>query len=535
MKAFVKRLVCIFMITFLFGCNAYAAEYPEILRVGIYYGSSSVTTLDFETPSGFCTGTVRDRNFVPGCTVTDTALTARVCNASIYGGDGGGAYFIDCGTAADFSDLNARLAEVRASGAEAFGAYVNSVLHVFSGGFKNQNDVQWAVSNFPIAATAVQLPENSVIVFGRQSGKACFVSDGSLGIYNSDYQNVNSSVKISGSAMGSYYGGFDLRCLDSGSLTVVNVVDCENYLVGVVGREMSPSWHVEALKAQAVCARNYAFRRLNYHKQYGFDLCRTTCCQAYSGIPETAANLTAAVSATRGELMFCGGELVQAVYSSSMGAKTESVENVWGTPFSYLVSVDNSYEDTENIYNGKWTKTLTTERVTEIMKNKGYDIGTVTSIEVLEYTSAGSVLKLRVTGTNGSKVFEREACRTVFGEATYSQKYTVVKGGETSYPSVCVTDGKSNSTKSAQGLTILSANGVSALNASDFCVADSKSVKSCKAVSDGDPNSYTFSGEGWGHGVGMSQYGAKGMAEAGISYSDILKHYYTGITIQKVY
>ena len=97
--------------------------------------------------------------------------------------------------------------------------------------------------------------------------------------------------------------------------------------------------------------------------------------------------------------MFYHDQLVQAVYSSSMGSSTENVKNVWGSSFPYLVSVENPYEDTENIYNGKWTKTLTKARATEIMKSRGYEIGDVVEIKALQYTDAGRVLKLLVKGT----------------------------------------------------------------------------------------------------------------------------------------
>ena len=201
-----------------------------------------------------------------------------------------------------------------------------------------------------------------------------------------------------------------------------------------------------------------------------------------------------------------------------------------------MVSVDNPYEDTENIYNGKWSKTLTAARATEIMKSKGYDVGTVTDISALKYTPAGSVLRLRVSGTGGEKVFEREACRSIFSEATYSQKYTVTRGGTTSYPSVCVTDGTADAQKAINGVSVLSANGIAALSGGAVTATDGNTSKTYSAtLSGGDANSFVFSGEGWGHGVGMSQYGAKGMAEAGFSYKDILTHFYTGVTLQKAY
>lgn len=536
MRTAFKLIAALLAALFALSGAANAAEYPQYLRVGIYYGSGSVSSLDLDAAGGFAAGTADGRSLTPVCAVSETTLTARAANAALYGGGAGGAYYLDLGAVGGFDALNARLAEVSAAGVECFGAYYGGAPHIFSGGFKDLNDAQWAAANLSVGASAVQLPPTSVILIGRQSGKARFVSDSGLGVFGTDFRNPDSYIKISGSAMGSYYGGFDIKCGDSGALTVVNVVDCERYLIGVVGREMSPSWHIEALKAQAVCARNFAYLRLNYHGTYGFDVCRTTCCQAYSGIPSDAGNVTDAVSSTCGELMFSGGEPIQAVYSSSMGAKTESVENVWGTPFPYLVSVDNPYEDTENIYNGKWSKTLTAARATEIMKSKGYDVGTVTDISALKYTPAGSVLRLRVSGTGGEKVFEREACRSIFSEATYSQKYTVTRGGTTSYPSVCVTDGTADAQKAINGVSVLSANGIAALSGGAVTATDGNTSKTYSAtLSGGDANSFVFSGEGWGHGVGMSQYGAKGMAEAGFSYKDILTHFYTGVTLQKAY
>ena len=265
-------------------------------------------------------------------------------------------------------------------------------------------------------------------------------------------------------------------------MTVVNVVPVESYLYSVVCREMSPSWEVEALKAQAVCARNFALGRINYHKKYGFDVCRTVCCQAYASTADNSESVHEAVDETRGELLFYGDKLVQAVYSSSMGKRTENVENVWGSKFPYLVSVENPYEDTDNIYNGKWTKTLTKERATEIMNNRGYNIGEVTNITVLERTPADSVLKLQVTGTNGSKVFERESCRTIFSEVTYSQRYTVSKGGEITYPLVNIIGGKVAASVKTDGVFVIGKDGKESKISGSLTAYDGKTTKRYKTT-----------------------------------------------------
>ncbi len=333
-------------------------------------------------------------------------------------------------------------------------------------------------------------------------------------------------MKITASASGTYRGGFDFRVFSGGNITAVNVVPLDSYLYGVISREMSPSWPKEALKAQAVCARNFAVGRLNHHKEYGFDLCNTVCCQAYSGVDYEAAGSYAPVDETSGKVLLCGTELVQTVYSSSMGPCTEDVKNVWGSNFSYLVSVSNEYEDTANIPNGVWTKELTKARATEIMNSKGYNIGEVVSVKALEYTPAGRVLRLEVTGTSGSKIFERESCRTIFSEATLSQMYTVTGGGETSYPNIYVLGSSGKSALPLNNAGVLGGNAPSAVYATDG--TGTAVYQGTVSTSD----SFIFSGQGWGHGVGMSQYGAKGMAEAGFDYEAILTHYYTGTHIE---
>ncbi len=357
------------------------------------------------------------------------------------------------------------------------------------------------------------------------TGETIYTAEG-VGIMPRYELEEDNRLKITAKASGNYRGGFDFTIFSGENITAVNVVPLDGYLYGVISREMSPSWHKEALKAQAVCARNFALSKLNRHRELGFDLCNTVCCQAYSGIDYEAEGSYAPVDETSGEVLLYEEELVQAVYSSSMGECTENVKNVWGSNFPYLVSVSNEYEDTENVYNGVWEKTLTRERATEIMNSKGYDIGEVTDITALEYTDAKRVLKLKVTGTKGSKIFERESCRTIFAEATLSQMYTVSGGGKMTYPSVYVL--------SADGKTILSAEDVRILGegkVTAFYATDGKSV----TLYDGTKSSesFVFSGQGWGHGVGMSQYGAKGMAEAGFDYEEILTHYYTGTNLER--
>lgn len=334
-----------------------------------------------------------------------------------------------------------------------------------------------------------------------------------------------------------YRGGLDFKTVN-GKNVITNVVFMNNYLYGVISREMSPSWDQEALKAQAVCARNYAVNNLNKHSEYGFDLCCNVCCQAYSGTRYETENSYTPVEDTANQILTYKGELAQLYYSASAGSRTEDVKNVWGNSVPYLVSVDNSYEDTANIPNGIWTGSITCEEATTIMRNKGYEVGSVTSIKATEYSENGRVLKLEVTGTKGKKVFEREACRTIFNSVTKSQQFTVKGNSDgADVPTVCTTDGKNTSEKKVNEIVMLTAAGRATLEAKTLFTTNGVYQKQYDIVENsGSTNTgFIFSGTGWGHGIGMSQYGAKAMAEAGFSYVDILLHYFPGTNLENAY
>lgn len=511
-----------------------AAQYADTLRVGIYYGSAAVSDITFTSNDGFYAGIFTEsRDFVPVALTESKTITAGLDTT-----EGSPSYHVGYSTFTEAANAQTALSELADAGIDAFLGYKNGLYQIFSGNYKNNNDALWAAENLAVKGTPVTVSEKAIRL-KDSSGKTVFIVDDSsygLTVYTKDFEDTDALITISGSAKGTYRGGFEVKTLSDKLLTIVNTVPVESYLYSVVCREMSPSWNVEALKVQAVCARNFALGRINHHKQYGFDVCRTVCCQAYSTDADNSENVHKAVDETRGELLFYEDELVQAVYSSSMGAHTENVKNVWGSSFPYLVSVENPYEDTENIYNGKWTKTLTAARASEIMKARGNDVGEITDISIVETTPVGGVLKLKVTGTTGSKIFERESCRTVFSEATYSQRYTVTKGGQSIYPSVYVTDGKTTAQHKTDKLSVISGNDKVSAAIKNLTAYDGKIKRLYEAtVTKGSADTFIFSGEGWGHGVGMSQYGAKGMAENGFDYEEILTHYYTGTHLEKAY
>lgn len=272
-----------------------------------------------------------------------------------------------------------------------------------------------------------------------------------------------------------YRGSLELRHRGAG-LTAVNIVPVDDYLLSVVPEEMPTDWPAEALKAQSVAARSFALKSRGRHAAEGYDLCTTTHCQLYKGIASEKTASTAAVRATRGEVLTYGGQPIEALFHTDSGGMTESSEDVWGSRVPYLRAVRDTPLGTM-----PWTKTMSTADLEKKLAAKGHAIGRLRAIELSplaigraakDRTASGRVKAMTVTGTKGSVTLSGTAWRSLLG------------------------------LKSA--------------------LFDAKLTK----------DTVTFTGFGAGHGLGISQWGAKRLAEAGRSYADILHHYYTGVTLQ---
>lgn len=531
--------------------RVFAYEKPEHIRIGLYYGTAEKAVLRVDAEQGVSLGYYANREFNK---LLDTGAKSVLVRKDTYFTAGAGMTEAEPSSALAVygpyhveyaSGMNAAAAaetaqSLRNSGTPAFVASVGSDTRVWVGNYLNESAAQMAAAGQ--AGKVVQSSGYGIQVVDADTLHTIYLLDSSeveLGIRPNFILPLEEKFTID--YKNSYRGGVSVKRLNGGgNMRVANVVDLEQYLYSVISQEMSPSWHVEALKAQAVCARNYAITNLNKHeKAYGVDLCCTVCCQAYPGMKSETEQSYAPVDGTRGQLLTYRGEVAQTFYASSAGPKTEDVKNVWGSSIPYLVSVDNPYEDTANISNGVWSKQLTKARATEIMQSKGHNVGDVTNIEAIEYTPAGRVLKLKVTGTAGERIFEREQCRLVFSEATLSQMYTVASGGQASadVPSVAVLDGSDTANRKIDEVYILSADGTVSAGSDTLCVMNGSGERSeyavTESVASGDPDTFTFNGQGWGHGIGMSQYGAKGMAENGFNYEQILTHYFTGTTLSQ--
>lgn len=269
----------------------------------------------------------------------------------------------------------------------------------------------------------------------------------------------------------------------------VESIDFEEYVKGVVAGEMPANFAEEALKAQAVAARTYSLSKVIRSGDGGFPaahpnapLCDDTHCQVYRSPAELESlkgsdwmndgykKITKAVEDTAGVLMYYNGELAyQALFHSSSGGKTENSEDVFVSAVPYLRSVNSNYEEAATHKDEKtvFTYTALAERLNKKYPDRYTGDFVPDGIKINDRTDGGRVNSIQI----GNAAYSGSEIRDALGLA--SANFNIVK----------------------------------------------------------EPYTIVFTTNGYGHGVGMSQYGANGMAEAGFDYKEILKHYYTGVAV----
>lgn len=366
------------------------------------------------------------------------------------------------------------------------------------------------------------------VLYTAQPSEEVYIQMGSTGFASWNKFDASSITKISvqppqgGTIIcdGKEYRGYIyIERRSNGELLVINYVGTDDYVSSVLGKEMSYTWPKEALKAQSVCARNFVLTRGSAHKSYGFDVCPTTHCQVYGGVESEHENTRQAVNETKGVLAKYKGGLVGLYFFATSGGQTEDVENVWGTEYGYLKSVPDTYENPEEASRYRWSTVLTREEIEKKLTAAGANIGTLTKITIDSLTESGRVTQMTFYGTEGEHCVKREKCRTILG--LYSQKFTVVPNGSVN---IITTSGSAQAPLYAQsGAGVSGIAGYSALTGSGILSSINVDLSGVE--------SYVIEGGGYGHGVGMSQWGARGMAENGFTYDQILRHYFTDIEL----
>lgn len=331
-------------------------------------------------------------------------------------------------------------------------------------------------------------------------------------------------------------------------LRVVNELDLESYLYGVLPAEIYPNWAVEAVRAQAVAARSYALRKLQGgtpRETEGYDLTGTVSDQVYKGYSAEAEASNQAVDDTRGQVLTYGGEVISALFHDCSGGITENNENVFsGPPLPYLRSVSSPGEEANKYFS--WTATIATSTFMEATeKKKAVTLGDLVSLRILEQGVSGRIKTLQVEGTVGTCTLTGEQLRQVAGlRSSLTSWQSVVPSGEEGPPAgdaivACLsTSGLGN--LSMKGAVLLSSLGTASLPDQPFLLT-AEGPWPLPITSTTPPSTVvfsevlTFTGHGNGHGLGMPQWGAKARAEEGMSYIAILMTYYTGVQLETRY
>ena len=335
---------------------------------------------------------------------------------------------------------------------------------------------------------------------------------------------VDGIVSVDGSK---YRGGIELIPDVNGRFTVINFVNINDYIAAVVGKEMSPSWHIEALKSQAVCARSYTITTWRKHSSNGFNLCSTQHCQAYMGMSgETESTVTAATE-TLDQVVMYGDSVAETLYSSSSGGSSAYSKHVWGSDVLYLTAVADPYEALVDNPKAHWEVSFSKSDIKDCLSKSSIDIGEITDLKVTGADEFGRTYEVTIYGTAGTYVLKNDRTRTFLG--LNSQKYSVIpQGGESWGEPLCVLSSQGITTKSDYTLK----GSDSSRTLSDGFYIKSSGTTTHYVLQSSNPDSWLLSGSGWGHGLGLSQYGAKGMAEQGFGYEDILMFYFPGTYLQ---
>jgi stage II sporulation protein D len=273
-----------------------------------------------------------------------------------------------------------------------------------------------------------------------------------------------------------FRGAVEVKSSSDG-LLAVNQLPMEEYLYGVATSEMPRSWPLEAIKAQAVAARSYVLYQQKHRQDKPYDLGDTPAWQVYGGINGESQKSIQAVDTTQGEVITYRSKLAEALYHASSGGQTDNGGR------SYLRSVKDYDQDAPKY---RWQVSVTPEQ----LKPWTEGLGELLQITPSVISVAGRANSLKIVGTNGTKTIDADPVRI--------------------------------------GLNLLSGRFQVAAVRPPFMGAAMVGADQVPATS------FTFEGKGWGHGYGMSQWGARSLAASGWKYRNILTHYYQGTKVTKL-
>ena len=267
----------------------------------------------------------------------------------------------------------------------------------------------------------------------------------------------------------------DIRIIrkDNAALLVINGIDLEDYIRGILYHEVSHYWPQDALDAQAVVCRTYAVYQMMQNKQKDFDVTSDIYSQVYGGKTSERYRTNAAVDDTRGQVIMFNGKIIPAYFHATCAGHTEDAEGLWGIDLAPLKGVKCGYcKDSPHF---RWHNVITLEEIEEKLADSGRAIKGIKEIKTLGRDASGRVTQMVISSDKKTVKISAKDFRSILG------------------PNV--------------------------IRSTNFTV----SIAQQDAV---------FEGFGWGHGVGLCQWGAYFMAKSGSSYVDIIKFYYPGTEIK---
>ena len=560
-----KILSAILICALLLPCasSAFAADetgrYSDdtIVRIGLLYGDNTVESFETSAPYGFELGYIL-KNGTEFVSLGTTELTRfTVARNENLGLTSAGKYFVATSNLTmgkyhveygnEFKTLKQAyefIAQLNALGVDyAFPCFINDKIKVRSHDRTSAERAQASLEQIKgIVGSKYKLSVT------KPSSNALVLIDPTNNdiVYLVDCPDKNLAVKAAqkkGEAPGyimtpaknTYPGCFEYRRVSAG-IELINVMTLGEYVKGVLPWEINPNWHGEALKAFSTVVRTYTLYQRNKHSSSHFMLCNTVHCQVYNGYNRSTDASNAAVDATRDQVITYDGKLIDAVYSSSVGGQTANHNEVWGGTFRfpYLAAVTTPWENYEDYNNGKWANEVTPSDLASYLKNvssyRGSFSGFGSSVSKIVPTyseSSGYVISVTVYDNNGKSVTIKNAdpIRSTFGRYAnsanmiiylrFKQRVNSSEGRQNIDTGRIYTISGTNRIEQYKGtgenIQIMTANGIETLKSSRF--------------------TYVFDGKGWGHGVGLSQYGMLDLANTGETWKNIIRAYYTGVKI----
>ena len=404
-----------------------------------------------------------------------------------------------------------------------------------------------------------------------------FISSGKKVVWEKK-QLLSSSMRITTQGKGfilvnnrPYRGSLTIKN-ENGNLMVINHVYLDDYIRGTIKKEINPHWPEEAIKAQIITARTYAVKNITRHRDQGYDFCASSHCQVYGGINAEDSITNKLVDSIKDLILTYQNQPAGVCFHSESGGCTDSALNVWGKNVPYLVSVDSPWESDSP--HAQWEVEISSSELTLALQKAGFIQGNIIDVQVRPNSGNQRVSEFQIQTTlkkyqiPASKVREAlgyERLPSTFFKLIPLTSRNIIsrptpKPKVTPPPTPTISANPGDSEEEPEYREMLDKD----WNLDDIIVFLSLREQERQKSQSNQPNKpslsnpeedfeekeilkihdnststynteviYLLQGRGYGHGVGLSQWGARGMAMEGYSYQEILFHYFPGCEIKR--